>query len=201
MLETTTKYTSRTWGKGSRSNLQPSPPPETDDIHPTSAQEHRPYLSLTLAMGLVRIWGGRRDGGGNRPSFNFVGYKRIPTTAQDHTLSSILFLSIFSHIFDLLRISCVFVVVVAACVRLCVGRLFCDGKKSASGMAGGGEEEWEEEEREGEIMGWHLPPHVSIKITRECKTDFLMRAVFSVYLTPCLAVFLRAPGLLVGEGA
>jgi hypothetical protein len=91
--------------------------------------------------------------GRNRPLFYFVGYKRISTTTQDHTLSSILFLSIFSHIFDLLGISCVVVVVaVAACARLCVsgGFLLTGGRARRGGGGGGGGVVWEEEEvREG----------------------------------------------------
>lgn len=51
-------------------------------------------------------------------------------------------------------------------------------------------------------MGWPLPLHVLIKITRECKTDFLNASCLfflSFLPTSFSCCFLGVPGLVVGD--
>lgn len=51
-------------------------------------------------------------------------------------------------------------------------------------------------------MGWPLPLHVLIKITRECKTDFLNASCLfflSFLPTSFSCCFLEVPGLVVGD--
>lgn len=175
--------------KGSRPNLQPSPSRPTIYTYQLCSGSSPPLSSLQhWRWAFARIWGGGGGGGEGgwrgEPTVVFILWDTPTTTAPKTTPPPPCLLSCFypySRIFSTSSgFPALLLVAVAACARLCVcvsGGFLLTGREERVGV---GRDDGERSSRRrrgegggGEIMGWPLPLHVLIKITRECKTDFL----------------------------